>query len=118
MFDTELIQSITIGAAATIPIVVAIVQVFKMTGWIKDKYAPFVAIGAGIIVSFLMAHDTNDMSANVLSGILFGLAASGLYSGIKTSAHAIQMDRVKQQQQEQKQKDEKEKAKYGNKNNC
>jgi hypothetical protein len=117
MFDTELIQSITIGAAATIPIVVAIVQVVKMTGWIQDKYAPFVAIGAGILISFLMAHDSNDMSANLLSGILFGLAASGLYSGIKTSAHAIQMDRAKEQQQQQ-QKQQQQKDKYGNKNNC
>lgn len=108
MFDTELIQGITIGAAATVPIVVAIVQIFKMTGWLQDKYAPFVAIGAGIIISFLMAHETNDWSANILSGILFGLAASGLYSGIKSSAHAIQMDRMNEQR---------EKDKYGNKNN-
>src|SRR4051812_27988892 len=113
MFDTELITGITIGAAATVPIVVAIVQIFKMTGWLQDKYAPFVAIGAGIIVSFLMAHDTNDWSANILSGILFGLAASGLYSGIKSSAHAIQMDRMK----EQKAKEAKN-NKYGDKNNC
>jgi hypothetical protein len=103
MWNTELITSITLGAAAAIPIITAIVQLFKMTGWIQDKYAPFVAIGAGIIISFLLGHDTNDWSATILSGILFGLAASGLYSGIKTSSHAIKADRIKAEQQKQKQ---------------
>lgn len=94
MWNNELISAITLGAAATIPIITAIVQLFKMSGWVKDKYAPFIAIGAGILISFLVGHDTNDWSALVLSGILFGLASSGLYSGIKTSSHAIKAEKM------------------------
>lgn len=109
MWNNELISNITIGAAATVPIILAIVQMFKLTGWVQDKYAPFVAIATGIGISFLMGHDTNDTSANILSGILFGLAASGLYSGIKTSSNAIKADRLKKLQEENK---------YRNKNNC
>jgi hypothetical protein len=93
MWNNELITSITLGAAATVPIIIALVQVVKMTGWVQDKYAPIVSIGAGILISFLLAHETNDISANILSGILFGLAASGLYSGVKTTAHAIKADK-------------------------
>jgi hypothetical protein len=94
MWNLDLIDSITVGAAATVPIIVALVQVIKMTGWVQDKYAPFASIGAGILVSFLLANsEARDWGQVVLSGILFGLAASGLYSGIKTSSHAIKADR-------------------------
>src|SRR6476646_5112217 len=95
MWNTELISSITIGAAATVPIIVALTQIVKMTGKIQDKYAPFVSIGFGILISFLLAHDSRDYSANILAGILFGLAASGLYSGIRSSAQAIQAEKRK-----------------------
>lgn len=95
MWDSELISSITLGAAATVPIIVALTQVVKMTGIIPDKYAPFVSIALGILISFLLAHDTHDMSANILAGILFGLAASGLYSGMQATSAAIKSDRRK-----------------------
>jgi peptidoglycan/LPS O-acetylase OafA/YrhL len=95
MWNTELISSITLGAAATVPLIVAIVQIVKMTQWIPDKFSPFVAIGAGILISFLLAHDQRDFSANILAGILFGLAASGLYSGVKSTSSAIQAERSK-----------------------
>lgn len=102
MWNTELISSITIGAAATVPIIVALTQIVKMTGKIQDKYAPFVSIGFGILISFLLAHDSRDYSANVLAGILFGLAASGLYSGIRSSAQAIQAEKRKNLMKENK----------------
>jgi hypothetical protein len=41
----------------------------------------------------LANSEARDWGQIVLSGILFGLAASGLYSGIKTSSHAIKADR-------------------------
>ena len=95
MWNTELISSITVGAAATVPIILALVQMVKLTGWVQDKYAPFLSIGFGILIAFLLAHDSRDMSANILAGILFGLAASGLYSGLRASAHAIKADKRK-----------------------
>ena len=95
MWDTEILNSITLGATATVPIVVALTQIVKMTGFVKDKYMPFIAILMGIIVSFLFAHESRDMSANILAGILFGLAGSGLYSGLKASAQAFQIEQNK-----------------------
>jgi hypothetical protein len=96
MWNNEIISGITLGAAAAVPIITALVQLFKMTGWVQDKYAPFVAIGAGVFVSFLLGNERNDWGTIILSGILFGLAASGLYSGIKTSSNAIKADRQKE----------------------
>jgi hypothetical protein len=95
MFDTDIIANFSLASAACIPVVVALVQVFKMTGWVQDKYAPLLSIGVGIGVAFLLAHETNDLSANVLSGILFGLAASGLYSGVRSTTQAITAQRHK-----------------------
>jgi ABC-type nickel/cobalt efflux system permease component RcnA len=74
MWNNELIASITLGATATVPIVVAMTQMIKVTGWIHEKYMPFVSI---------------------LSGLLFGLAGSGLYSGIKASTNAFRAEKNK-----------------------
>lgn len=94
MWETELINSITLGATATVPIVVALTQMIKMTGKINDKYMPFIAILMGVLVSFLFAHETRDWSANLLAGILFGLAGSGLYSGLKASSVALRQEKI------------------------
>jgi hypothetical protein len=92
MWNQEILSSITLGATATVPIVVALTQMVKMTGWVNPKYMPFISIFMGIIVSSLMAHDVWDWSANILAGILFGLAGSGLYSGLKASTQAFQIE--------------------------
>lgn len=98
MFNTDIITNFSLGAAATVPIIVAIVQAFKMTGWIKDRYAPLLSIGIGVLVAWLLSNHTAvnyTFGGVVLTGILFGLSASGLYSGIQTTAQAIKMDRIK-----------------------
>jgi F0F1-type ATP synthase assembly protein I len=102
MWNNELISGITVGAAATVPIIVAIVQVVKMTGWIQARYAPIVAIGAGIIISMLLGYETNPWNVNILAGILYGLASSGLYSTVKTTAHAIKADQLKAKREEER----------------
>lgn len=75
------------SAVAIVPIIVALVQVAKMVG-LPNKFAPLVAIGVGIFISFLFGHESGDMSQTILSGVIYGLSSSGLYSGIKTTAHA------------------------------
>jgi ABC-type Fe3+-siderophore transport system permease subunit len=89
MWDTEILSSITLGATATVPVVVALTQIVKMLDWVNPKFMPFISILMGVIVAFLFAHDSRDYSANILAGILFGLAASGLYSGLKASTQAF-----------------------------
>lgn len=92
MWNNEILSSITLGATATVPVVVALTQIVKVGGWVNPKFMPFISILFGVLISFLFAHDTRDFSANILAGILFGLAGSGLYSGLKASAQAFQVE--------------------------
>jgi hypothetical protein len=80
-----------VNNAAVVPIIVAIVQLFKMVGdnGFMKKYAPFISLAAGILMAFLMNIDTMPIHEVILSGILYGLSASGLYSGTKATSHAI-----------------------------
>ena len=68
-----------------IPIIVALVQAIKLTGWVSARFAPLLAIGLGMLISLLADHDTMDYMDAILSGAIYGLSASGLYSGVKAS---------------------------------
>lgn len=90
MFNTDIIQGFSIYSAALVPIILSVTQAIKMTGWVKDKFTPFLAIAVGIGISFLLAHDVlNNLSGIILAGILYGLASSGLYSGLVVTKAAI-----------------------------
>jgi uncharacterized membrane protein (DUF441 family) len=88
---------ITTNAVVIVPIIIALVQAIKMMPWVKDYYSPLLSIAIGVIISFLSHHDANDLSATVLSGAIYGLIASGLYSGVRTTMKA--RTRMKQQQE-------------------
>lgn len=75
-------------AAAAIPVVVALTQLFKMTMSQRiNKFSPFISLGLGLMMSFLLS-DNAEIHDVILNGILYGLGASGLYSGVKHTAHA------------------------------
>jgi len=90
MFVAYNLDLTTINASAlvVVPIIIALVQAIKLTGWVNEKYASLVSLAVGIIISFISNHDSGDMSLTVLSGILYGLTASGLYSGVKSTMQA------------------------------
>lgn len=99
MFNTDIISGFSIYSAALVPIILSVTQAFKMTGWVKDKYTPFLAIAVGIGISFLLAHDVlNNLSGIILAGILYGLASSGLYSGLTVTKAAIDAERKEKDQ--------------------
>jgi uncharacterized membrane protein len=104
------ISVVTANAIVIVPIIVALVQAIKMMPWVKDYYSPLISIGLGVIVGFLSDHTNGDLSATLLSGAVYGLMASGLYSSVKTTmlAHT----RVKQQQEQ------KEREKMRTKGDC
>jgi hypothetical protein len=100
MFDSDFMQNIAFSSTAIIPIIVALIQMFKLTGWVQDRYAPFVSVLVGIVLAFLMTEAiTAHIGQTVFTGIIYGLSASGLYSGIKTSSEAIKMDKMKKAQE-------------------
>ncbi|HSW76121.1 MAG TPA: holin [Candidatus Saccharimonadales bacterium] len=103
MFNNELLNNFTIQAAVVIPIITAVVQAIKLTGFVKDRFTPFVSMVVGILITFLLAHHAlDDISGSVLLGILFGLAASGLYSGLQHTVAIIKADKLEKQQKQQK----------------
>lgn len=78
------LAEMNMATAVVIPIIVAGVQAIKMTGWKgAERFAPLLSIAIGILISFLAHHDSPDLSSTVLNGFLYGLGASGLYSGVK-----------------------------------
>jgi L-cystine uptake protein TcyP (sodium:dicarboxylate symporter family) len=82
-----------------VPIIVAICQAIKLV--LPDrlyKWMPFFSIGIGIIISFLSNHNSADLTHIILSGMLFGLTASGLYSGVKSTMEAQKMQSRNKQQ--------------------
>lgn len=113
MFDDNLLNNFAMQAAAIIPIITAVVQALKLTGYVKDKFTPFVAMLVGVGITFLLAHDAMaDLSGSILLGILFGLASSGLYSGLQHTAAIIRTEKAdKQQKQQQKQQQQQQQTK-------
>ena len=88
---------ITANAIVIVPIIIAIVQAIKLTGKIPDHFSPLLAIVVGVLIGWIGDHDTLDLSATLLSGVVYGLMASGLYSGIQTTMKARQRQKEKQQ---------------------
>lgn len=80
--DLTLIQT---GAVVAVPIIVALCQAVKLTGFISNKFMPLVSIGIGIIITIISDHELGNMSGALMTGVMYGLMASGLYSGLKSS---------------------------------
>lgn len=68
-----------INEAIVIPIIVGIVEMMKKMG-LPGKYSPIVSIVLGIGGIFLLGGFSVESG---LRGLVFGLSASGLYSGSK-----------------------------------
>lgn len=75
------------AGVAFIPIIVGIVEVLKRLG-LKDRYAPIASLILGLILAIIYAAE-GDFKKGLLQGIYFGLAASGLYSGVKNVTEEI-----------------------------
>jgi hypothetical protein len=106
------ITQITTNAIVIVPIVIALTQAIKLTGFIPDHFSPLLAIAIGIVIGFLDGHENPDMTANILSGAIYGLMSSGLYSGVKTTM--IAHSRMK----ERKLKNSAQKYSRNNQDNC
>ncbi|QGH73302.1 MAG: putative holin [Siphoviridae sp. cttb18] len=74
---------ITISLAVLVAVVIGLVQVAKMIG-LPTKFAPLLSVGLGVLgaigLSFFEVNTTI-----VVYGLIVGLMASGLYSGVKTT---------------------------------
>jgi hypothetical protein len=101
------ISEITSNAIIAVPIVIALVQAIKLTGFIPDHFAPLLSIAVGILVGWLAHYNSPDFASILLTGAIYGLIASGLYSGVKETMLA----RNRQKAQEAKKGYQKENRK-------
>lgn len=66
--------------AIAVPIIVAVTEIFKGLG-LSSKYAPILSLILGVVFAGLFMGFAKE---SLLTGAMFGLASSGLYSGGKT----------------------------------
>lgn len=77
------------NALVLVPVILAVVQGFKLVAPNLSKWAPLVSLATGIMFAWLFyTGDTFDFKTVIGQGIIGGLSASGLFSGIKATAHA------------------------------
>lgn len=104
-FNLDL-NAITTNALVIVPIIIAVVQAVKLTGWIKDHFSPLLAIGVGIIIAWLADTHGPSLGSTILTGAIYGLISSGLYSGISVTMKA----RARQREEQAKKQHKKELA--------
>ena len=79
------------GVAVLIAFTTGITEVVKRLG-LPSKYSPLVSLFVAIGLSFLAITDT--MNNKILTGLLVGLSASGLYSWTNSTYKEITKPKV------------------------
>jgi L-cystine uptake protein TcyP (sodium:dicarboxylate symporter family) len=72
---------------AIIPIIVGVVELLKQLG-LPTKFSALVAAILGIVIGIVYVAP-GDILRGVLVGLSLGLAASGLYSGVKNTVEGV-----------------------------
>ena len=71
---------------ALVPLIIGLVQVFKGVG-LPDRWAPVASLVFGVLAGVAIGSQTGLAPLEgVVTGIAFGLSASGLYSGTRALA--------------------------------
>lgn len=65
---------------AIIPLILALIELFKRGG-LPAKYSPFIGVVFGLL--FGIFYLAADIKEGIIVGLMLGLSASGLYSGVK-----------------------------------
>ncbi len=76
--DTTLIE-ISARGLVLVPVVMALVSLAKY--YIDSYWAPLMSLGIGVVAAYLVGGVTF-MDSTAMGGIVVGLMASGLYSGV------------------------------------
>lgn len=72
---------------AIIPLIVGIVELAKKLG-LPDKFAAVLSAVLGVVIGLVYVAP-DDPAKAVLVGLSMGLAASGLYSGVKNTVEGM-----------------------------
>lgn len=77
----------TIYDISIIPLIVGIVELLKQIG-LPSKFAALVSVLLGIAIGVVYISP-DDIKKGILVGLALGLAASGLYSGTKSTVEGV-----------------------------
>jgi hypothetical protein len=72
---------------AIIPLIVGVVELLKQLG-LPTKFAGAIAAVLGIVIGIVYVAPAN-IAEGLLVGLSLGLAAAGLYSGVKNTVEGI-----------------------------
>jgi len=76
---------------AIIPLITAVTELVKRMG-LPEKFAAVFSAILGIIIGVIYVAPDN-LQEGILVGLMMGLSASGLYSGVKNTAEGIKGDK-------------------------
>jgi L-cystine uptake protein TcyP (sodium:dicarboxylate symporter family) len=74
-----------------IPIIIAIVELFKGLG-VPVKFSALIAVVVGMVIGVIYLHP-GDLKYGIFDGVIYGLTAAGLYSGAKNTVQQIRNGR-------------------------
>ena len=72
---------------AIIPLIIGVTELVKKLG-LPNKFAALLSAVLGVVIGLVYVAP-NDPAKGVLVGLSMGLAASGLYSGVKNTVEGI-----------------------------
>jgi hypothetical protein len=72
---------------ALIPVIVAVIQLF-ITAGLPKRFAPVVSLALGEVAAFVYVAP-GDPAQAALVGVVMGLSAVGLFSGVKNTIQLI-----------------------------
>ena len=72
---------------ALIPIITILVDVIKKAG-LPSKFAPLMSLILGVVFG-LIFENSGDVKIAIITGLIMGMSASGLYSGGKEASKGI-----------------------------
>jgi hypothetical protein len=78
---------------AIVAVIVGLGEVAKMNGLIP-KFVPILNLTLGVVAGILYS-DNADITIKVFEGLMMGLMAGGLYSGVKNVNEGVQELRLK-----------------------
>lgn len=77
---------------AIVPLIVGIVELLKGIG-LPNKFSALTAALLGILIGVFYVYP-GDIAKGIITGLSYGLAASGLYSGTKNTVQGIKESRI------------------------
>ncbi|HCJ57127.1 holin [Lutispora sp.] len=77
--------------AIIIPVIMAVIEILKGVG-LPKRFGALAALILGIVIGIFFL-DQPQIKLKIFQGIIYGLSASGLYSGAKNAIEEVRMRR-------------------------